>query len=174
MYEQKISVVGYVSFPKSKELINVLRLVVADFDEQLALSMKLLSSMVDADLAGLFLQVGERTRLFQTKTSLVDLYPQEIKPYFCYLNVGQEIVRLEFPAWIAKNEKHVDYLCSIMFDQAEKGRGYPVCLFEAHEQAVIKGAERSFFYHMLKKCMQANNMNYGVSQKQVRKRKPCI
>jgi hypothetical protein len=174
MHQEKISIVGYISFPKSKELIHVLRLAIADFDEHVALSLQLLDSLVDTDVAQLFLETGERTRLFQTRTSLIDLYPEVLKPYFCYLNVGPEIVRLEFPAWVAQNEKHVDHLCAIIFDQAAKGRGYPVCLFEAHEQAVIKGAERSFFYQMLKNCMQTNRINYTVSQKQIRKQKPCI
>ena len=154
--------VGYISFPKSKELVNVLRLVAADFDEQLALSMKALSSIVDSDIASLFLEPGERTALFQTKTSLVDLYPAPIKPYFCYMNVGEEIVRIELPAWIAQNPEAVDRVCAMLLDQARKGRGYPVCLFEAHEQAVIKGTERSFFYQLLQNSMQHHNMKYAV------------
>ena len=174
MHEQRILIIGYISFSKSKELINVLRLSVAGFDESLALSMKIFGSVVDADLAQLFLESGERTGIFQTRTSLVDLYPAEIKPYFCYLHVGAEIVRLEFPHWIAQDEKLVDHICAIMFDQATKGRGYPVCLFEAHEQAVIKGAERLFFYQLLQNITRTNNMKYKISQKQLRKLKPCI
>lgn len=174
MYEQKIQVVGYISFPKSKELVNVLRLVVADFDEQLALSMNVLGSIVDADIVNLFLKPGERIGLFQTRTSLVDLYPDSLKPYFCYMHVGEEIVRVEFPAWMAKDEGLVNSACARLLDQAKKGRGYPVCLFEAHEQAVIKSAERSFFYQILQNVMSLNKMKYSVSQKQLRKQKPFI
>ncbi len=174
MHEQQILIVGYISFPKSKELVNVLRLSVAGFDESLALSMKIFGSFVDADVVGLFLQPGERTGLFQTKTSLVDLYPLAVKPYFCYLHVGREIVRLEFPCWIAQDEKRVDEVCAIMFDQATKGRGYPVCLFEAHEQAVIKAPERHYFYQLLQYTTRSQNMKYTVSQKQLKKQKPCI
>ncbi len=65
-------------------------------------------------------------------------------------------------------------ICSIVLDQALKGKGYPVCLFEAHEQAVIKSADREFFYEMLRSLYQKNNKNYAVSCKSLKKRVvPC-
>ena len=37
----------------------------------------------------------------------------------------------------------------IIFDQTVKGGGYPVALTEAHEQAVVREADRLYFYQML-------------------------
>ncbi|OGB85856.1 hypothetical protein A3J41_01095 [candidate division TM6 bacterium RIFCSPHIGHO2_12_FULL_38_8] len=85
------------------------------------------------------------------------------------MNVGLEIARLEFPAWIAEDERLVDLLCAIALDQALKGSGYPVCLIEAHEQAVIKNYDREFFYRMMQKMTQQQNGVYQVSKKSLKK-----
>ena len=108
--------------------------------------------------------------MFQSKAPIAYLYPQPLKPYFCYLHVGYEIVRIEIPAWIAQQEEMVDELCAIAYDQAQKGSGYPVCLFEAHEQAVVKGYDREFFYAMVqRKVEQHDAMGYQRSIKSLKK-----
>lgn len=153
-YEERILIAGYMSYPRTKELVNILKLVLADFDESQLKHSDVLDHMTDMDIASLFLQQGERSTVFESKAPISYLYPKEIKPYFCYLHVGFEIVRLEFPYWIAQDESLVDQVCSLAFDQAQKGHGYPVCLFEAHEQAVVKSIDRDFFYAMMQRLSQ--------------------
>jgi hypothetical protein len=58
----------------------------------------------------------------------------------------------------------------VILDQSIKGRGYPVCLAEAHEQAVVKGPDRDFFYHVLQKVGIEQKQHYVVSQKSLKKR----
>lgn len=150
-YDQKKLIAAYTSFPRSKELVNVLKLALAQFDEQELEHAAVLDQLTDMDIASYFLEPGYRSVTFESKAPISYLYPKEIKPYFCYMHVGSEVVRLEFPAWIAQQEDLVDQVCKVALDQAMKGRGYPVALFEAHEQAVIKGYDRSFFYTVLER-----------------------
>lgn len=166
--DRKILHAGYVSFPKSKELVNVLKLVIAGFDDKKIESLSL-HKLTDMDIAQFFLKPGERSIVFASKAPVSYLYPKHLKPYFCYVNVGAEIARLEFPAWIAQDELLVHQICAIVLDQASKGKGYPVCLFEAHEQAVVKACDRDFFYHMIQKITQQQAGNYQVSKKSLKK-----
>lgn len=167
---QQILIAGYMSFPQNKELLHVLKLVAAQFDEQLLLDYELFDQLTDVHVAHFFLKPGYRSTIFQSKAPISYLYPKLLKPYFCYLHIGHEIVRLEFPAWIAQQEHLVDTISRIAYDQAHKGRGYPVCLFEAHEQAVVKGYDRDFFYAMLeKKVAQYDALSYQRSFKSLKK-----
>lgn len=171
---KKILTVGYMSFPKTRELLNLCRLELAQFDDVMLEQISLFDRLSDADLLQLFLKEGQRTILFQSCAPIVFLYPAHLKPYFCYMNVGKEIVRLELPAWIAENQSLVDAVCSVIYDQALKGKGYPVCLFEAHEQAVVKSADREFFYALLRQMSRKHMQQYVVSQKSHKKQFPTI
>ena len=64
---------------------------------------------------------------------------------FFYINTGEEIGRVELPSWTAKDKKTLDLVHSVILDQCKRGRGYPISLMEAHEQAVISGADRRYF-----------------------------
>ncbi|MBP7854673.1 DNA double-strand break repair nuclease NurA [Candidatus Babeliales bacterium] len=160
---------GYVSFPGSKELLNVVKLVAVDFDEQAAQNYALLHRLTDRDIASLFLLPMHRSIVFEMKNFLSYLYPDALKPYFLYLHVGFEIVRIEVPAWIARDAHHVDAVCAMVLDQVNKGFGYPVCLFEAHQQAVIKNHDRLLFYQMMQKMSMKKNRWYQVSLKSLKK-----
>lgn len=74
------------------------------------------------------------------------------------------------PAWIARDEQRVDMIARIVIDQSNKGRGYPVALAEAHEQAVVKGPDREFFYHLICKLGMEQRQRVRVSQKSLKKR----
>ena len=56
-----------------------------------------------------------------------------------------------------------------MLNQIEKGQGYPVALFEAHEQAVVKAVERDFFYDSIRKLYFKNSQIYQNSRKSSKK-----
>lgn len=168
--DHEILLVGYISFPRNKELLHVLKLVAAQFEEEALQQYELFDGLTDVQVAHFFLQPGYRSAIFKSKAPITYLYPKALRPYFCYLHVGYELVRLEFPAWIAEQEHLVDEICRMAYDQACKGRGYPVCLFEAHEQAVVKGYDRDFFYAMLqKKIEQQNALGYQRSLKSLKK-----
>jgi NurA-like 5'-3' nuclease len=105
-----------------------------------------------------------------SKAKIVEEYPDHLKPYFIYLDVGKEIARIEIPAWIAQQSEFVDSICSVVLDQSLKGNGYPVCLAEAHEQAVIKSPDRDFFNHLICKLGVEHKKRMYRSQKSIKKR----
>lgn len=143
--------VGYISAPKSKELVNLVRLWLCDFDIEQSHKYEPVNALVDATIVQFFLPEQCRTIVFENKSKISTAYPAAIHPYFFYVNVGTEIGRVELPAWIAHNTELVDRIASVILDQSLKGRGYPVIIAEAHEQAVVKGPDRELFYHLLRK-----------------------
>jgi hypothetical protein len=60
---------------------------------------------------------------------------------------------------------------SLVVAQVQKGYGYPVALAEAHNQAVVRGGDRSRFFALLEREMvKAGLRNVGTSYKEARKR----
>jgi hypothetical protein len=173
-YQHKMLVAGYMSLPRTKELVNLCKLELAQCDDQALEYTSIIDRLTDVDIADLYLKPHQRSIIFKSKAPICYLYPLHLQPYFCYLHVGAEIVRLEFPAWIGQSNVLVDQLCSVALDQALKGRGYPVCLFEAHEQAVIKTVDRDFFYRMIEKLSQQKAKSYLISQKSIKKQQPIL
>ena len=174
MYEQNMLIAGYMSLPRTKELVNLCKLELVQFESAVLEDASVIDRLTDVDIAELYLKVGQRSIIFKSLASIGYLYPQHLKPYFCYLHVGSEIARIEFPAWIAQSNELVNQVCAIALDQSMKGRGYPVCLFEAHEQAVIKAIDRDFFYRMIEKLSQQQAKSYLISQKSIKKQQPIL
>lgn len=169
LYQHRILHVAYMSFPRTKELLNIARLAAAGYREINLEQTASWYKLTDMDIVQLFLVPGTRSIVFQSKAAIAYAYPAHLKPYFCYIHAGAEIVRLEFPCWIAKNDLLVDEICGMVLSQIEKGHGYPVALFEAHEQAVVKTAERDFFYDSLRKLYAKNAHMYQNSRKSSKK-----
>jgi NurA-like 5'-3' nuclease len=46
---------------------------------------------------------------------------------------------------------NLEVLAARVLDQCEKGRGYPVALSEAHEQAVVRAADRRAFEELVRR-----------------------
>lgn len=177
LYEQQTLHAGYISLPKSKELINCVRRAcllpeLVEVNEQY--KDIACTHTVDSDLAQLFLKPFTRSTLFEHQSPSIENYPQHLKPYFFYLHNGQEIARVEIPVWIACQEALVEKLASIILDQCIKGNGYPICLAEAHEQAVIKSADRDIFYHLLENITRQTTGKYTRSIKSVKKHSVAI
>lgn len=169
LYQARHLCAGYISCPKNKDLVNLLRFALegglfhGDPHESL-------DHILDVHIANFFLEPGSRTVVFKHQSKFCDQYPSNIRPYFFYLHVGSEIARIEIPAWIAANTEYVDLVAALILDNSTKGRGYPVVLAEAHEQAVVKGPDRDFFYHLLQKVGLEKQRTIMLSQKTVKKR----
>lgn len=169
-YKHRIPLASYISFPKSKELINIVRVALCNFVIEGCTSHTLVDKIVDAQLVKFFLDPAQRTIVFQNNSPISSAYPPHLKPHFFYMHVGEEIARVEIPAWVAYDQEMLSSVEQIILDQARKGRGYPVCLAEAHEQAVVKGPDREFFYHLLQKMGIEQKQRYVISQKSLKKR----
>jgi hypothetical protein len=164
---QQIPYASYLSLPRNKELVSLVRFAEKEYLDSEPIAYE---QLVDVHLVNSFLPPGYRTTLFEYRAPLVNQYAPSIRPYYCYMNVGQEIARIELPAWLATDEMAVDAMMRIILDQAQKGQGYPVALAESHEQAVVKGADRDFFYYMIRRVGSTRQQRCQISQKSLKKR----
>jgi hypothetical protein len=179
----KIPLLGYISAPRSNEAMNFLRLQACGYAEPNCSShcegssetektpCQIFEPLRDATFWGQLLQPGQRSPLWQSSLRILDLYPPCQRVYFCYVNVGSEIVRAEFPQWVALDPPLLEQSLGIMLAQVNKGYGYPVALAEAHNQAVVRGSDRASFFALLEQQMIRSGLeNVGISFKEARKR----
>ena len=178
--EAKIPLMGYLSASRSVEGINFLRLLACPHNapdcvsfcpnQMEKLPCKAFETLRDTTLWGIQLKPGQRSPLWRSNARILDLY-QEQRIYFCYVHVGSEIARIEVPAWVAENTNMFDEALGLMLAQVQKGYGYPVAIAEAHNQAVVRGGDRTRFFALLERQMiKAGLKNVGTSYKEARKR----
>ena len=105
-----------------------------------------------------------------TNTSIVrDFYgPHWV--YFYYVNVGEEIARVEVPQWVAEDEGLLALSHSLVVDQCRRGKGYPAAIMESHEQAVISGADRESFKLLMEEALTGQRLPVYTSEKNRSKR----
>ena len=169
LYEHNIINASYLSLPKNRELVNLLKVELSGGNPD-DVEIPSLSHILDVHIVNFFLNPEERTTVFKHRSKTANYYPEPLKPYFFYLHTAYEIVRIELPAWLAHNEETISLISRIIYDQSIKGRGYPVALAEAHEQAVVKGPDRDLFYHLINKLGMNNKHHSKISQKLLKKR----
>lgn len=169
LFFQKRLCAGYISLPKNKDLVNLLRFAQQDGSDKNTVSTTF-QHINDVHICSLFLKPFSRTNVFMHQSKLCQSYPCFVRPYFFYLHVGSEIVRIELPSWIAQSDELINLVATIVLDNAIKGQGYPVALAEAHEQAVVKGPDRDFFYQLIQKIGFDQNRSMTLSQKVLKKR----
>lgn len=161
---------GYISLPKSKELVNLVRVALFQLGYAGEHPADECDHCVDTTIAYSYLSPFTRSIVFRNNASITEQYPPDLRPYFFYIHGGVEIGRVEIPAWIAHDQVLVDRVASIVLDQACKGNGYPVVIAEAHEQAVVKGADRDFFYQLIIKTSIEHKRQIMTSAKSQKKR----
>lgn len=183
-----VPLIGYLSASRSSEAINFLRLQACPHPEPNCLThcpssgfgeeggrdrapCQVFDPLRDTLLWGTLLKPGQRGPLWRSSSSILHWYGQTQQVYFCYVNVGSEIARIDCPAWVAEDSALLDSALSLMLAQVSKGYGYPVTLAEAHNQAVVRGGDRTRFFTLLEQQMiKAGLKNVGTSYKETRKR----
>ena len=108
--------------------------------------------------------------MFRSSHPSVESYYAEHHLMFFYVNTGDEIARVEIPAWVADKIENIDLIHSLILDQCHKGPTYPTVLMEAHEQAVISSKDREYFLNLLEMSMGSKNIQFYTSQKDRSKR----
>ena len=177
----KIPLMGYVSASRSIEALNFFRLPACTYDHPNCVvncgdlvdnyPCQTITPLRDATFWGSQLAPGQRSPLYRSSLRILDLYDESQRVYFCYVNVGSEIARIEIPAWVAEDSALFAQSLSIMLAQVNKGYGYPVALAEAHNQAVVRGGDRARFFALLEQqLIRAGVRNVGTSYKETRKR----
>jgi hypothetical protein len=177
----KIPLMGYLSASRSMETVNFFRLAACPYDhpncflhcgEKMERNpCQVIDPLRDTTIWSYYLKPGQRGAIWQSCQPILNLYDQSQKIYFCYVNVGTEIARVEFPSWVAQDSQLLDQSLSILLAQVHKGYGYPITLSEAHHQAVVKGGDRNRFFALLEAQMiRAGLVNVTTSYKETRKR----
>lgn len=131
------------------------------------------AGLADADLFGLRLQPGQRSAVFATRSSLYHNHPSQ-RVRFCYVNVGVELARVEFPPWVAAQPAMVELIHAAVVDQARRGQGYPVALREAHEAAVVRSEDRRELERLLERLLVRQGTPVRLSEKQRAKDRPGV
>ncbi|MCL2934042.1 MAG: DNA double-strand break repair nuclease NurA [Trichodesmium sp. MAG_R03] len=182
-----IPLIGYLSASRSNESLSFLRLKACIYDEPNCISncpnvglggfgftekapCQSFEPLRDVIFWGSILMPGQRSPLWQSSARILDLYGKNTI-YFCYVNVGTEVARIDIPEWVAEDEEMLELVLGMMLAQVQKGYGYPVVLAEAHNQAVVRGGDRASFFALLEQEMiKAGLKNVGTSYKETRKR----
>lgn len=162
---QSLVTAWYTSLPQGRDLVNLVR---AAFGDEVGESYK---TVVDADLLAGWLQPNHRTAVFFSGAEIAAHYPAVVRPAFFYLNTGDEIARVEVPAWIAESPTLCDQIAGLTLDQCAKGQGYPISLAEAHEQAVVRSADRELFFSCARQALEAGGQGLAISRKSLNKRR---
>jgi hypothetical protein len=151
-HARKLAIVGYTSSPQARDLARMLQQLLPQ-----------MAPSYDAELFGA-VQAGGGIR-----TPFFALSGQVFA--FCYLITETEIARVELPLSVAHDEQLRDRLMAGIVDQAAKGGGYPVCLAEAHHQAVVTSDDRAAFYHYARMALQEHGYRVQLSSKAAAKRR---
>ncbi|MEA5573101.1 DNA double-strand break repair nuclease NurA [Calothrix sp. UHCC 0171] len=180
MKAAKVPLMGYLSASRNVEATNFLRLAACTHPVPDCVSFcpnqldkvpcKVFDPLRDSALWATQLQPGQRGPLWQSNAKILDLY-QDQQIYFCYLHVGTEIARIEIPKWVTEDTKLFNQALGLTLAQVQKGYGYPVAIAEAHNQAVVRGGDKTRFFSLLERQMiKAGLKNVGTSYKEARKR----
>ena len=176
--ERRFAVASYISLPRSTDVVNVLRVALCpqetidsdrDCPECRKRECDAVSGVRDRELFSSLLGEGERSALFISPSKIQRRYGVH-QIYFFYIKLDDEIVRVEIPRWVAVDDNLLNLTHGLILDQCRRGDGYPVALSEAHEQAVVTGADREYFWQLVEQSLVDEHMPTFTSAKSFSKR----
>ena len=180
-----VCLAAYVSFPRSTEVVNAVRSCLCPYElaqcrytcsnsRSARPPCDLSNGFLDRDLFHALLEPGWRSPVYITNSSVPRENYGDHQVAFFYLHCGQEIARVEMPQWAAWDERLLSLTHSLILDQCRRGQGYPVAISEAHEQAVISGADRRLFREMVAQLLDRQGVATFTSEKERSKRTPWL
>jgi len=167
---------SYISYPRSAEVVNALRLWLCPHDiadcERGGCQRECdaIAGVTDSDIFESFLEPGQRSAIFLSGSRFMQKHYGGHRVYFCYVRLDEEVARLEVPQWVAADETLVGMVHAIILDQCRRGHGYPVALMEAHEKAVVTGADREGFRLLMERALADERIDVRSSGKSRSKR----
>jgi GNAT superfamily N-acetyltransferase len=177
--ERRLAVASYISFPRSTDVVNSLRVALCPHDvidtdrlckECQSKDCYQVDGVQDRELFTNLLAEGERSALFTSQSRIVRDHYQGNWVYFFYVRVDDEIARVELPQWAARDETLLNLTHALVLDQCRRGQGYPVALSEAHEQAVVTAADKESFWQLVESLMADEHLSSPTSAKSLSKR----
>ena len=177
--EGEFALAGYISFPRSADVVNALRIALcphdaADCERNCSGSRQrdcdAVAGVQDSDLFDAVLEPGQRSATFSSGSKFVQNHYGEHRVHFFYMKTDEEVARVEIPQWIAERNDLVELVHSLVLDQCRRGHGYPVALMEAHEKAVVTAADREGFRLLLERALVEQGVEVKTSGKSRSKR----
>ncbi len=177
-----LALASYISLPASSEFTDALRVracpyEVSDCNRHCGNKPSgdrpcddVAEGLLDREIFARTLQPGQRSEVFTTSNTLVRNWYGGHGVAFFYLNVGEEMARVEIPSWVAQDETLLGLTHSLILDQCKRGPGYPIALMESHEQAVITTSDRRYFAELVEDSLQDRRMPVYTSEKNRSKR----
>jgi hypothetical protein len=191
MHERGIPVASYISRPRAPEVAGTIRLMLcpdvkvaegrgakcaecSDAAAGRTPSCSVCQGLTDADILADMLGDGQRGPLFISMSRInVEAYGAHLIHFF-YMRVGREIARVELPRWVAEELDAVDLIHTLIYDQCMKGQGYPVALARAHEQAIVRSADRRAFLSMVEGSLLRAELPASDSRKRESKERQGV
>jgi hypothetical protein len=191
MRERGIPVASYISRPRAPEVAGTIRLMFCpDVDLPAGRGAKcsecsdqaagrvpscfVCQGLTDADALADMLAEGQRGPLFASMSRVnVESYGDHLIHFF-YMRVGREIARVELPRWVAESPAQVDLVHALIYDQCMKGQGYPVALARAHEQAIVRAADRRAFLGIVEGSLLRAELPATSSRKRESKERQAL
>ena len=156
--DSEVPVASYASRPRSDDVVRALRLWFRNFgpiaadQKSIELADENFEGIYDRDVfKEVLTDEGDRSAVFCSSWRTSRDQYREHRVHFVYLNTGDEIARVDLPEWVACDPTALDFVHGAIVDQIEKGLGYPVSLTEAHEQAVVRSADRRLFWEVVER-----------------------
>ena len=170
-----VALAAYVSRPRTYDVVGALRVAMCNHPAarcQQYCGLRFspgkepcgpLQGLADRHVfAALPLADGERSALFQRQAQ----NQADLRGSFFYLNVGQELARVEVAQWVAASGERLALVHRVAYDQCQRGDGYPRALIEAHEKAVLTTGDRQQFERLLFKMLANQGLSSRLSQKE--------
>jgi hypothetical protein len=186
-----IPVASYISRPRAPEVAGTIRLMLcpdvniaegrgakcAECSDAAAGRMPscfICQGLTDADILADMLGEGQRGPLFASMSRInIECYGPHLIHFF-YMRVGREVARVEIPLWVAEDAAAVDLIHTLIYDQCMKGQGYPVVLARAHEQAIVRAADRRAFLTMVEGSLLRAELPATDSRKRESKERQAV
>lgn len=176
---------SYISSPRSAEVVNLLRVACCPFDlpdcahdckgkRKAERECEAVAGLRDGDIFAHLLGPGQRSAVFVSRSRVLDKHYGRHQVGFFYLNVCDEIARVELPMWLVERPGTADLAQTLVFEQCRLGDGYPVALAEAHEKAVVTAADREQFWRLVDMVMERRGIVLSGSAKSRSKRRPFV
>jgi hypothetical protein len=151
-----VTVAGFVSRPRSAEVVSLLYLAHLEAEQREAtnsLAETGFRGLTDRALFGA-LEAGQRSAVFVRGTAAnQDFQNRGHAVCFFYLHTGSELARVEVPEWVVSRPERLDLVHAAVYDQCRFNNGYPYILTRADEQAIILGEEREVLEAMISRAM---------------------
>lgn len=161
LHIKKMAVAGYTDRPRAALIVKMLEFSVP------AGKITDLSRLEDQSLFKQLLKPGERSAIFELRSSSSAKYEGPLALHFFYLNVGSQevpwIARVEIPGWVASDIEKTFLVHQALLDQCALmgARPYPYILHRAHEEAVVRFEEKERLVNRL--AIEIQQRGLGIS-----------